>query len=269
MQKQISTLIGIIIIVAVAVILFGGVFAYQYFMKSNAPAFTEVTAGKQNLEPETAGVPVQSSQATEGWKTFTNTKYGIEVKYPSDWAAKNAVVACTRDNGYTPPDCADGIGHGITLTSLAPYDSLTNPTGVAISFNSNLYLEPCADKITIGTKVFCRQAPDLVSYGNRILQETSDIATGKYTAGPYFNNALFIKYTEIGVGTNKQVIKAGLLIYDFGMEVKKNTENQYQQTKTIPPQFSDNSTLIKEYEPKIKQTEQIFQNMLSTFRFTK
>ena len=30
-QKGVSTLIGIIIIVAAAVVLFGGVFAYQYF----------------------------------------------------------------------------------------------------------------------------------------------------------------------------------------------------------------------------------------------
>jgi hypothetical protein len=37
MQKQIQTLVGIIIIVAVAVVAFGGVFAYQYFVKSQTP----------------------------------------------------------------------------------------------------------------------------------------------------------------------------------------------------------------------------------------
>ena len=61
---------GIIIIVVVAVILFGGVFAYQYFVT-------------QKQQIQTAGLPVQSQQATEGWKTYTNTKYGFEFKYPT------------------------------------------------------------------------------------------------------------------------------------------------------------------------------------------
>jgi len=63
MQKKISTLVGIIIIIAAAVILFGGAFAYQYFALK---AYNEI----------------QSQQATESWKTYKNDKYGFEFKYP-------------------------------------------------------------------------------------------------------------------------------------------------------------------------------------------
>src|SRR3989344_760195 len=70
-QKGISILIGIIVIVAVAVLTFGGVFAYQYFVKP-------------------AGLPVQSQQATEGWKTFSDSRFPFEFRYPSEW--KDSVI---------------------------------------------------------------------------------------------------------------------------------------------------------------------------------
>lgn len=61
-----TLLIGVIIIIAVAVVLFGGVFAYQYFATKNSPI-----AG-----PALSGV--------EGWKTYTNAQYNFEFRYPSD-----------------------------------------------------------------------------------------------------------------------------------------------------------------------------------------
>ena len=71
-QKRISTLSGIIIILAVAVILFGGVFAWQYYSTKNPniPAFAK-----------SYGVAKQ----TAGWKTYTNSEYGFEIKYPDDF----------------------------------------------------------------------------------------------------------------------------------------------------------------------------------------
>jgi len=79
-MRKISTLTGIIIIFAVAVILFGGVFAYQYSVIKRIQQINIV----QPID-QTAGSPVQSQQATEGWKTYTNTQYGFELEYPSDW----------------------------------------------------------------------------------------------------------------------------------------------------------------------------------------
>jgi flagellar basal body-associated protein FliL len=72
-QKGISTLVGVIIIVAVAVVLFGGVFAYQYFAKSQ----TLVTNDQQNPNVQTA------TDETADWKTYKNDEYGFEIKYPN------------------------------------------------------------------------------------------------------------------------------------------------------------------------------------------
>jgi len=73
-QKGISTLVGIIIIIAVAIIAFGGVFAYEYFAKSQTPTI--------NVQP-TPNFQKQQNQnsGTAGWKTYTNTQYGFEIKY--------------------------------------------------------------------------------------------------------------------------------------------------------------------------------------------
>ncbi len=54
-NRKISTLTGIIIILATAVLLFGGVFGWQYYLVKNE---------------------------TADWKTYTNSEYGFEIKYP-------------------------------------------------------------------------------------------------------------------------------------------------------------------------------------------
>jgi hypothetical protein len=59
-QKGILTLAGIAIIVVAAVVLFGGVFAWQYFTKPQI-----------NLNTQTAN-----------WETYTNNEYGFEFNYP-------------------------------------------------------------------------------------------------------------------------------------------------------------------------------------------
>jgi len=74
LQKRISTLVGIIIIVTVAIVAFVGVSAYQYFSKSQIPMTNvQPNPNSQNSNTETAG-----------WKTYANTEYGFEIKYPPD-----------------------------------------------------------------------------------------------------------------------------------------------------------------------------------------
>ncbi|MEK7080650.1 MAG: hypothetical protein AAB925_02380 [Patescibacteria group bacterium] len=129
MQKKVSTLVGTIIIVAVAVILFGGVFAYQYFttksqqnsLQQNSEFFAlrQKTDQTQNLTTETAG-----------WKTYRNEKYGFEFNYPKEWhlweansflglviiypndkseQVLNKTISTTDEISFQPVDNLDGI----------------------------------------------------------------------------------------------------------------------------------------------------------------
>jgi len=56
---------GIIILIVAIAILFGGVFAWRYFLVKPIPT------------------PQMPTNQTAGWKTYTNTDYGFEIKYPS------------------------------------------------------------------------------------------------------------------------------------------------------------------------------------------
>ncbi|MCX6718687.1 MAG: hypothetical protein NTY81_03770 [Candidatus Staskawiczbacteria bacterium] len=77
-QKGISTLVGIIIIIAIAIILFGGVFAWQYFA-------TFATKAQQNSKFFGSSQKTNQIQTqTAGWKTYTNSQYGFSIKYPAD-----------------------------------------------------------------------------------------------------------------------------------------------------------------------------------------
>jgi hypothetical protein len=76
-MKKISTLVGIIIIIVVAIIAFGGVFAYQYFSKSQTP----ITKSQTNSNVQTAD-----------WKTYTSGEYGFSFNYPADWSLQTTAA---------------------------------------------------------------------------------------------------------------------------------------------------------------------------------
>ena len=101
-QKGISTLIGIIIIIAVAVVAFGGVFAYQYFsakktnnQPQNLIACTQEArvcpdgsaVGRTGPNCEFAACPATVDQ-TAGWQIYTNNEYGFEFQYPANGNVK-------------------------------------------------------------------------------------------------------------------------------------------------------------------------------------
>ncbi len=83
-NEKISTLTGVLIILAAAVVLFGGVFGWQYYTNPN---FKIVNPSQiQNSKSETTDSSSKTS-ATEDWKTYTNIEYGYEIQYPSGWQA--------------------------------------------------------------------------------------------------------------------------------------------------------------------------------------
>ncbi len=69
-QKGIVSSLAIIIIIAIGIIAIGGVLAYQYLW-----------APEEKIEEEKE-VP---KDETAGWKTYRNTEYGFEFKYPEEW----------------------------------------------------------------------------------------------------------------------------------------------------------------------------------------
>ena len=73
-QKGISTLAGIIIIVIVAAVLFGGVFVYQYFLIKSQNTITNIQSS-----------PKSQNIGIDDWKTYTNQEVGFSIQYPTDW----------------------------------------------------------------------------------------------------------------------------------------------------------------------------------------
>lgn len=91
-QKKISTSVGIIIIIVVAVVIFGGVFAYQYFSTKS-----QLTVPPQKTPiPTTTTAPVQ----TAGWDTYTDSVANITFQYPAKlnsdyislWQKPNVII---------------------------------------------------------------------------------------------------------------------------------------------------------------------------------
>lgn len=78
-QKGIPTLIGTIIIVAVAVIAFSGIFGYQYFV--------------QNKQQQVVNQPINNNQPidkVDDWKTYISAQYGFEIQYPNSMSIQNS-----------------------------------------------------------------------------------------------------------------------------------------------------------------------------------
>lgn len=86
-QKGISTLVGIIIIIAVAIIAFGGVFAYQYFaIKPQIDVQTQQPQAQiQDCTwPHYPNIQVveNTPDQTAGWKIYRNDRLGFSIKFP-------------------------------------------------------------------------------------------------------------------------------------------------------------------------------------------
>ena len=210
---------------------------------------------------------VEGQTNMSSWKTFVNTKYGIRVKYPSDWRALNLSVACLRSSD----ECADNIGRGVTLISLATYGPRADINMLHIHFAtpSTEVVEPptTCNQVTVGTKIFCRRAPDIVSYSNEIMTKRAGVLAGEYLFGPYADNSFVLEYNELNAEGKKDWITVQLLMSDLATEVRNLVDNQYEQTNTFPVQLTSDSPLIKRHLEKINQADQLLQKIIPSFGF--
>ena len=116
-QKGISTLVGVTIIVAIAIIAFGGVFAWKF-----------------NNEFYLIPTSVTTNQ-TAGWKTYKNEGLGYELKYPQDLTLDNTTI--TELFKTTMPDFVDGFeiksqnnSENLAHWKLEVYKNKKGPTAV-------------------------------------------------------------------------------------------------------------------------------------------
>ncbi len=80
MQKGISTLIGIIIIIVVAIVAFGGVFAYKYFAPKTQPIVQPQQVQNKIVKPNEQG---QSSEKISQFNGFVVQGAAKEYQYTS------------------------------------------------------------------------------------------------------------------------------------------------------------------------------------------
>jgi len=92
-----SIIIIVLAIVAITVVLFGGISAYQYFAKQNFEV-------GQSQEEQNVNLSVQSQQVTEGWKIYTNSQYGFEIRHPQNENVSLVDFVPSRGTNLILPD---------------------------------------------------------------------------------------------------------------------------------------------------------------------
>jgi hypothetical protein len=125
-MQKIKTSTGLIIIFVTAVVLFGGIFVYQYLAIQNINNSYQALV-KQNQKQEILNKPFplagEIADQTAGWKTYTNDIQGYQIKYPEgatvvgDSNYKKYCITFNNNGGYiiidSLKDEQDALNKGI------------------------------------------------------------------------------------------------------------------------------------------------------------
>ncbi|MEI7424556.1 MAG: hypothetical protein WCK10_00290 [Candidatus Staskawiczbacteria bacterium] len=153
LHKKFSTLSGMSIIIIAAVIALGVVFGVKYYVDINNALLDNKaiilggdrdehgcigSAGYSWCEVKNKCLRVWEETCeldpTADWKTYTNTQYGFEFKYPALLALgeKDGAILLNHSVSYKHPDACDFKGDNPPLDKIADF-------GVSIEFfNQNL-----------------------------------------------------------------------------------------------------------------------------------
>jgi hypothetical protein len=135
-QKKISTLVGIIIIIVVAVVIFGGVFAYQYFS----------TKFQLTVPP------------TAGWDTYTDSVANITFRYPAKLNSDYISLQQKPIVIITP------LG-GSSIVKVAPQGNATIYADSCYSANPTNPAEKSYSQFSAGNMHFCVSSTNEVAAG--------------------------------------------------------------------------------------------------------
>lgn len=246
-QKGISTLIGIVIVIAVAIVVVGGVFGYQYLTQpkeDNQPQDQQTACtmeakicpdgsavGRSGPNCEFAECPAVQDQ-TASWKTYTSTKYGFEFKYPKDYKTQ-------------------GI----------PTD---NPTGLNISLDrGNIFVHE------IDNSIININLPEDCMFSSSQLEDKNMLS---YVSTKEINGISFYYYINYKTQANYLGAYCGMSTGCQRLDVYRTLykgkcfEIKYQRSDRV---FTSGDIDYRGATQEEMKVPEIFNEILSTFKFTK
>lgn len=79
------------IVMVLAIVILVGVAGYFVFVNKSEPVAQQTPTPTQTQKP-TLPTPTPTPNPTANWKTYTNTEYGLELKYPPTWNVQEKVT---------------------------------------------------------------------------------------------------------------------------------------------------------------------------------
>jgi len=90
-QKGFTAVEGLLIILILAVVGFGGYYVYHTNHKTKAAVST--TAAKESTASSNKSTVAKTTNPYAGWKTFCSTMGGLCLKYPTNWTFKQTLLS--------------------------------------------------------------------------------------------------------------------------------------------------------------------------------
>ena len=161
-------MIPLLIAIIAVLVIGGGIYVYEQ-NKSQQP-----TANDQIVATSTNQTTNSVTNKTVAWKTYTDTKYGFSVRYPSDWTVTDtsSIVAINNTKNTA-----------VNIESPIRYD-LSGYQGAPVSYRILIYLDNQSNVLSVAD--FGSPDPKYgheswwdISVPDSVRKATSEYATGQ------------------------------------------------------------------------------------------